>query len=192
MANKTKVTSSGQKEIENVEKQLQAFESNIKEMTVDNLNKAPQFDQEPQTQLSKKDIEKSKDLYLKPAKTISSKEKFNEDYRKDFNFSKEYVHFVAENKEVIGETIKLWTKPFAGMPAEYWEVPVNKPLWGPRYLAEQIKAAKYHAMVMNDVPTGAEGGHTFYGSMAVKNTIQRLDAHPVSDKKSFFTGTDRF
>ena len=98
---------------------------------------------EPQTKISQSDIAKSKDVYLKPAKTIGSKERFNEKFREDYNFSKEYVQFIAENKECIGETTELWTKPYPGLPAEFWQVPSNKPVWGPRYLAERIKGCAH-------------------------------------------------
>ena len=108
-------------------------------------------------------------------------------------FSKEYVHFIAENKEIIGEAIELWTKPYAGLPAEYWRVPVNKPVWGPRYLAEQIKSKFYHRLVMQqNVVTGGDHMGQYYGSMAVDTTVQRLDAYPVTSKKSVFMGANSF
>ena len=51
---------------------------------------APKEEVEAQTKLSSKEIAKSKDIYLKPIKTISrSKEsKFNEKFRNDWNFAK--------------------------------------------------------------------------------------------------------
>lgn len=176
------------KEMDKLEKQFDAFDQNIKELTQDRMNLAPKLDTEEQTKISQKDLEKSKDFYLKPKRTISCADKFNEKYREDYNFKKEYVRFIAENKEIIGENITLWTKPFAGVPAMEWEVPVNKPIWGPRYLAEQIKAACYHRLTMRDAPVQETGGMQFYGQMVVDNTIQRLDAIPVSDRKSIFMG----
>jgi len=179
-------------ELKKAEKQIEAFEANVKEMTLDRMNMAPKEDVEPQTKLAQKDIEKSKDLYLKPKRTIGSREKFNENYREQYNEAKEYVHFIAENKEIIGENLDLWTKPFAGMPAENWEIPVNKPVWAPRYVAEQIKRKFYHRMVMRDQVTAGDNNMQYYGTMAVDNTIQRLDAHPVSSKKSIFMGAASF
>lgn len=182
-----KPTASGlvDKEIEKVEKQLEAFESNVKDMTLDRMNAAPKQEVAPQTELSQQQIEKSKDIYLKPKRSIACREKFNENYREKYNYDKEYVHFIAENKEIIGETIDIWTRPYAGMPAEEWDVPTNKPVWGPRYLAEQIKRKKYHRLVMRDQSTNAEGGMQFYGTMAVDSSIQRLDANAVSTRKQF-------
>ena len=126
-------------------------------------------------------------------KSISDKNPFNEKYRKDYEFQKEYVKFIAENKELIGQTIELWTKKFPGQPAEYWEVPVNKPIWGPRYLAERIKECVYHRLRMEETQITSQAAvGNFYGSMVVDQTINRLDAVPVSDKKSVFMGAGGF
>lgn len=190
MAAKPRVNSESEKELIKVEKQLEKFESEIKEMTMDRMNAAPKAaPTEPQVPLSQKQIEKSKEVYLKPDKTIGCRDRFNEDYRSQYEFDKEYVQFIAENKEIIGETIEIWTRPYAGIPAEFWKVPVNKPVWGPRYLAEQIKRKFYHRLTMQENRvTGTDGIGQWYGTMAVDNTIQRLDARPVSSNKSFFVG----
>jgi hypothetical protein len=187
-----RVNREGDKELEKIEQQLSLQEDKIKELTLDEMNKTPVKQMEQQTKLSQKDIEKSKDIYLKPKRAIASREKFNEKFREDYEYDKQYVHFVAENKEIIGETIDLWTKPYAGMPAEEWDVPVNKPIWGPRYLAEQIKRKTYHRLVMQNTPTEAGSGMQYYGSMTVDTTIQRLDANPVSKKRSVFMSAEGF
>jgi len=190
---KTRVNSESQKQLQEAEKQFEAFDQNIKDMTMDRMNAAPKQEIEPQTKLSQAEIEKKNDIYLKPFRSIGSKEKFNEDYRNQYNYDKEYVQFIAENKEIIGESLDVWTKPYAGMPAEWWKVPVNKPIWGPRYLAEQIKSKFYHRLVMQqNVSTGADGMGQYYGSMAVDTTVQRLDAIPVSTRKSIFMGAKSF
>ena len=194
MAKPKAVSSLAEKELDKAESQLNAFESNIKEMTLDRMNAAPKEESKPQVQLSQKDIEKSADIYLKPKRAIGSREKFNEDYREQYNFAKEYVYFTAQNNEIIGEALEFWTKPFAGVPAEEWHIPVNKPIWAPRYVAEQIKACKYHRFTMKDHVTtgGDQKGNQYYGSMAVDTTIQRLDAMPTSQKKSVFMGSSGF
>lgn len=178
-------------EMEKLEKQIDSFDQNVKELTQDRMNAAPKENIEPQTKLSSKDLEKSKDLYLKPKRAIFSKEKFNEKFRDDYNFAKEYVRFIAEHKEIPGETIQsIWTKPFPGVAAEEWDVPVNKPIWGPRYLAEQLTKCKYHRLKMDQsVHTGGDNkGNQYYGHMAVDTVVQRLDAIPVSSNKSIFVG----
>lgn len=185
MSKPKNVNSLAEKELDKAEKQFEAFDQDIKKMTMDRMNAAPQKEEEPQTKLSQKEIEKSKDIYLKPARTIGCKDRFNENYREPYEHDKQYVQFIAENKEIIGETIDIWTRPYAGLPAEYWNVPTNKPVWGPRYLAEQIASRRYHRLVMQDNVIGGDSRAQFYGSMAVDSTIQRLDARPVSTRKSF-------
>lgn len=179
-------------EMEKLEKQFDAFDSQVKEMTMDRMNTAPKQETEPQTKLSTSEIDKAKDIYLKPSRSIGSREKFNENYREQYNYDKEYVKFIAENNEIKGDMIEIWTKPYAGMPAEFWQIPPNKPLWGPRYLAEQIKRKFYHRLVMENKSTEAGNGMTYYGQMAVDTTVQRLDARPVSTKRSVFMGANNF
>ena len=187
-----KIYSDSEKELNRAEENFKAFDESIKEMTLDRMNQAPKQEMEPQTKLSQNEIAKSKDIYLKPARSISSKEKFNERFRAEYEFSKEYVHFIAENNELIGETIEKWTKPFPGLPAEFWQIPTNKPVWGPRYLAEQIKGCCYHRLKMEDRSVSADGMGQYYGTMAVDTTVQRLDARPVSQRKSVFMGSGGF
>jgi hypothetical protein len=193
MKEKPNMNSESAKELDNAQKQIDDFTENLSTMTLDRMNMAPKQDLEPQTKLSQKDRDKLKEIYLKPKRTVACRDKFNEKYRDDYNFQKEYVQFQAENKEIIGESIDLWTRPFAGMPAEEWDVPVNKPVWGPRYLAEQIKRCYYHRFVMQqNVSTGADGMGQYYGSVAVDTTVPRLDAIPVSTRRSVFMGVTSF
>jgi len=194
MAEKPKAQNSeSAKELEKAEQQFEAFDKQVKDMTLDRMNAAPKADVEPQTKMSSIDIEKSKDIYLKPKRTIGSREKFNEKYRDDYNFQKEYVRFIPEHKEIIGETIELWTKPFAGMPAEEWAIPTGKPIWAPRYVAERLKNCTYHRLTMQQhVMTQNNHVGQMFGAMAVDTTIQRLDAIPVSTRKSIFMGASGF
>jgi len=188
-------------ELEKAKQQIDAFEEQIKQLTLDRMNEAPKQELEPQTKMSQNEIAKSKEIYLKPAKSIGpgvhpktgEREKFNEKFRDDYNFQKEYVHITAEHKELIGETLEFWSKPFPGMNMEFWQVPTNKPVWVPRYVAEQISRRTYHRLTMNETTnTGADGLGQYYGTMAVDNTISRMEAHPVSKRKSLFMGAHSF
>lgn len=178
------------KSLEEAAVAVDQFNDSINKLTMDACASAPKVETEPQVLQTKKEIAKEDGLYLKPDRNINSKEQFNEKYRTDYNFKKEYVPFIAENKEIIGETIEMWTKPFAGMSAEFWKVPVNKKVWGPRYLAEQISRKSYTRIVMEDKATGTEGGHTFYGQLAASNRIQRLDARPARGIKQVAMASD--
>lgn len=182
-----------QKELDKAEKQFDEFNSQVQSLTQDRMNQAPKLETEQQTRISNREAQNSKDVYLKPKRTMASREKFNEKFRDQYNFKKEYVQFIAENKEIIGEAIELWTKPFPGLDAEFWVVPVNKPIWGPRYLAERIKECSYHRLrTENSTVTGSDYVGQFTGSIVVDNTIQRLDAIPVSERKSIFMGASSF
>lgn len=185
--------SESQKELDKVEKQLDQFNEQIKDLTQDRMNMAPKAEVEPQTKLSQSDLQKKKDIYLKPNKTVSAKDKFNEKFRSKYEYAKEYVNFIAENHEIIGENIDIWTRPFGGMPAEEWLVPVNTPVWGPRYLAEQIKSCSYHRLTMvEQAVTGSDGMGTYTGKMVVDTTVPRLDARPVNGGKSIFRTAGNF
>ncbi len=192
MVEKPKINSAGERELQKADEQFKAFDENVKSLTLDRMNQAPKLETEPQTKLAQSEIANSKDIYLKPHRSIMSQEKFNENYRQEYNFAKEYVYFIAENKEIIGEDLDLWTKPFAGLPAEWWKVPVNKPVWGPRYLAEQIKKCSYHRLTMQESVTQSSGMGQFYGQMVADNIIQRLDAMPATKTRSVFMGASGF
>lgn len=193
MAKTPNINSASEKELANVESQFEAFKENIDSLTLDRMNQSTKQEIEPQTKLTSREIDKKADIYLKPNKTIGCKDKFNEAYRKEYEFQKEYVQFIAENKEIIGETIEMWTRPFGGMPAEFWKIPVNKPVWGPRYLAEQIKRCYYHRLVMQQSgQSGSDHAGQYYGTMVADTTLQRLDALPVSSKRSVFMGAANF
>lgn len=186
-------TSEAAKSLDAAEKQFDAFNENIQALTLDRMNEAPKQETEPQTKIAQRDIDKFPGIYLKPAKSIASREKFNEKFRLAYEFDKEYVQFIAEHNEIKGETMEFWTKPYPGLPAQFWQVPVNKPIWAPRYVAERIKGCSYHRLMMDEKrTTGADGAGEYYGSMAVDTTIQRLDARPVSSRKSIFMGKEGF
>lgn len=189
MKEKINMNSQTEKELDRAQKQFDAYDDNIKQMTLDRMNMAPKLEMEPQTKFSSGQMRDTKEVYLKPVRTVNSNQKFNEDYRKQYEEDREYVRFVAENKEIIGETIDLWTRPYGGMPAEEWKVPVNKPVWGPKYLYKQIRRCNYHVMRSEQTTmTNSDGMGQYFGSMVADHTVPRLDANLVSDKPSFFMG----
>src|ERR1700733_16001576 len=113
--NKPQVSSGfAQKELDKAEKQFEKFEKEVKDLTLDRMNAAPKLDQEPQTKISDREAQKADGIWLTPEKAIGPGvhpktgeiEKFNEKFRADYNFKKEYVRFIAENKEIGGEAIE--------------------------------------------------------------------------------------
>src|SRR5271169_4297237 len=185
---------SKQKELENAKEQFDQFDQQVKDLTLDALKKAPVEESESQTKLSSKEIEKSKEIYLKPTRTyppgVNPKtgviEKFNEKFRKDNEFVGEYVNFIAENLSIIGESITLTVKKYPGTNCEDWTIPVNVPVWAPRMVATRLTECNYTVLKMEDRPTSVGGEGTYYGQMVAKSRVQRLDARPVSSRKSVF------
>ena len=109
----TPKSSLAEKELNRLDKQFQEFDQQVKDLTLDRMNMAPALEVEPQTKMAQVDIEKARRIYLKPSKSVSSREPFNEKFRADYEYQKEYVQFIAENREVIGEKIEAWTKPLS-------------------------------------------------------------------------------
>jgi hypothetical protein len=182
-----------EQELNKIEDQFEKYTENVNQLTHDRMNMAPKLERDNQTKMSQNQIADAKQIYLKPFRAIGCADKFNEDYRKQYEFDKEYVYFIAENNEVIGEDIDIWTRPYSGMPAEEWKVPVNKPVWGPRYLAEQIKRCQYHRFSMNQrTITGEDGMGQYTGGFVVDNIVNRIDSRPASTRKSIFMGANNF
>lgn len=179
MAAKPNVSSpEAQKELDRVEQQFEKQEQDLKNV----MSERPTASSEnyPEHRISQKEIEKSSDVYLKPKRSIPSREKFNERFRESYNRDKEYVHYTVQHEEIKGETVELWTKPYPGLPAEEWAIPSGKPVWIPRYVAKKLEeGCVYHRLRTEDRPTKSEGGMTYYGSMVVDDLIYRISARPV-------------
>lgn len=196
---KPQVNSAGERELDKVAKQFDAFDNEVKEATQARFNEAPKEEVEPQTKMSQKQVAKG-EIWLKPKTTLFAVDpktgkanQFNEKFRKDYEFKKEYVKFIAENRELQGQHIELWTLPFGGMPAEEWIVPTNVVVWGPRYLAERLKGCYYHRLVMQEqAQMSSDGVGTYHGKIVADSTVQRLDAVPVGERRSVFMGASSF
>lgn len=192
---KINTNSETQKEMAKLEKQVDSFNETVKSLDKDIVSRPRPTEEEPQTRLSSKDLDKTTDYYLKPTNILMSKERFNEKYREAYEFSKQQVRFIAEHRESPGECIELWTKAYPGQPAEFWIIPTNKPVVGPRYVAEQIKGSTYRKLKMSEESTannstGSDHMSQYYGKITVSETVQRLDALPVTNSKSIFMGVE--
>lgn len=180
MAARPKVNSESQKELDKAEASFQAFDEQVKSMTVDQMNKAPVLEMEPQTKQSTRELNKQDAVHIKPIRSINSKEPFNEKYRQEHTKAWEYIRCVVENNEIIGEAVELWTKKFPGDSAHFWRIPVNKPVFLPRHVAERIADCKYHRLMMDQTQiSSSDGMGTYMGSMVVDHTKHRLDCRPV-------------
>jgi hypothetical protein len=184
-----RVNAEAQKDLDRAAEQIAQLPEQIREHTDDVPLRKVDFSK-PMTNpnllrpLSQAQINGFEDYYIKPSAIVGDKNKFNERFRREWEFDKQKVAFIAENHETK-DIIEMWTKPYSGVPAEFWEVPVGVPIWGPRYLAEQIKRKNYTVLKMDENKQTAQTGMgTFTGSMISEGKKQRLDAHPVNKNKT--------
>jgi len=184
---KPRVNAEGQRELEKVETQLDNFNDSMQEAKEKSRTLVSQ-ETEPQTKIAQADMAKSDVIYLKPKRTFPSSEKFNEKFRDDYNYEREYVEFIAENNEIKGESIDFCIKKFPGVPVEEWVVPVNKPISAPRYVKERIQECGYTIFTTIDAPVGSETGVTYYGQMVAEQRRDRLIARDYVKKPRIFTG----
>lgn len=168
------------KDLEAASQKVDAFNEQVKSLSTSDISNVPVKEEESQTKLSQREIDKTDGILLKPERSISCKEPFNEKWRDDYNYRNEKVRFIAEHKEIIGESIEKWTRPYPGMAAEFWRVPVNRVVIGPRYLAEEISRCCYTRLTMEDRQTGGDGMGTYYGQLVASHKVQRLDAKPAA------------
>lgn len=186
-------SSQSEKELDKAQAQFDKYEENISSLTLDKMNEAPMKESEPQHKLTQNQIADSNDIYIKPFKTIGCADKFNEDYRKDWEYAKEYVYITAQNNMVLKEFLQFWTKPFAGIPYEEWKVPVGKPIWVRRHVAEQIKNCVHHELHMDESKkVDANEFGDYCGQMVAKQKVQRFDAFPATKQRSIFMGSSTF
>ncbi len=183
-----------EQEIDKVESHFDSQEKILREsMSLDRLNQLPAEEAEPIHKMTQKQVSEAKDIYIQPFKTIACRDKFNEDYRDEYNYSMEWVYITAQNNMILNEYLDFWTKPFAGIPYEEWKVPVNKPIWVRRHVAERIKGCKYHELHMDQSKKVEHDEFGDYvGQMVAKKSVQRLDAFPATKRKSIFMGAESF
>lgn len=181
MAEKPKVDATAQKELDKIDNH---FNEAVKSLAEKVANPPKLVEEEQQTKLSSREVNSFDAPYIKPTRQIASKEQFNEKYRAQYDFDKEYIRAIAENLELVGTTCEFWTKPYPGLPAQFWQVPVNKPVMIPRYVAKRLAECSYIRYMADDnrnQATGTEGGHQFYTNMIARETRRRLDCRPAGN-----------
>lgn len=195
MAKVPQVNAEGHKELDKVERQFDEFKEQVETLTMDRMNLSPKIDMEPIHKIANKDLDKDNVIYLKPHTQISCAptEKFNEKFRKAYEYDNERVEFTAEHRELIGETIEMWMKPYAGMSAGYWKIPTGKKVNAPRYIFEKLQRTGYHRLRMDETrQTNSDGTGTFYGQMIVDNYVPRLDAFITPAKRNVYMGARNY
>ena len=170
-----KVTESGVEILESLTKEM-------RDMNLDEIEKrAPEVDEiDPQTIMSKKNLEKYDAPFIKPSKSFATKSKPCSQEEKERKRGWEYIKCVAENIEVPGELVSFWHNKFLGDPYYFWNIPVNIPIYIPRFIAEHLASRHYHVFHMRDYSNPAAIGDVGQdGAMTVKSTKKRIDCRSV-------------
>lgn len=183
-----KVGPEGQKELDNIETLLNDVGTHNKSLDYDQRLSAPKQETEPQTKIARSEIDKAPEIYLKPKRSFPAREKFNEKFRDQYNYDREYVEFIAENNEVIGESADFWIKKFPGTPCEEWVIPVNKPVWAPRYVKQRLEECGYTVFRASQ-SLKSEEGINYNGYLEIQERKNRLNAREVSKKKNIYMGS---
>lgn len=181
-----RVDKAGQDQLDEVSKSIESVQASLSESNP--FDTAPPVEIVPQTELSKKEKQEFDAPVIKPKNVVfrAKGEKFkvfwDKKYAKQREKDREYVKIIAENRECPHATIEMWTAKYGCDPAEFWEVPVNQPVWVPRMVANQICKTKYHVMVQNDgYSRGSDQNGQYQGGIVVRNTRNRLIAYPAVD-----------
>ncbi len=172
-------------QLDKAEKQFESFTEEVKalDMPADPFNPNEKRETPAQTEITKTQFLKSDAPYLKPTRFIScsTNEKFNPAWQKMKDREQEYVKVIVENLEIIGEKVELWHKNWPRQHAEFWQIPVNVPVYIPRGIATQISRCKYHRMKTVDRPMdqvmaeSSGSGFAISQGLVAKETQRRLD-----------------
>ena len=182
-----------EKMVQTMSAKLEEYERQLAELNLDSAYRLKTQEVEPQTKLSQK--QKENVLTLKPSMSLMAVgQKFNEDFRKEYEERKKYTKFIAEHRECPGDTIEFWTRPYGGLPAEFWKVPTNRVVEAPRYVAEELSDRSYVSYRMDGDDTsernrvGTDGFGVQYGQMVATHKTERVTAYPAQEKKTLFMG----
>lgn len=194
-----KLNAEGQRELDKIENKFSEVETQNKEIGYEERLLAPKKEVEPQTKIAQSDLDKMDVPYIKPRRSFPPApnpktgqiEKFNEKFRAEYEYKKQRVEFIAENIEVLGEAPAFWTKPFPGVNAEEWVIPVNRPVNAPLYVKERLEGCGY-TVFKSSQSKHTQDGISYEGYLEVQERKNRLNAREVPKKRNIYMGNTRF
>lgn len=183
--NRPKVNSEGQRQLDRAEESFKALQEEIKDFNPLDGKKIPEV--EVQTKLSDREAKKADAPVIKPLRSIKrpqggkdgAKVFWDEKNRAQWEYDWQLVRCIVENHEIIGESVPAWTSKWGCDNADYWMVPVNKPIMIPRHLAVQLSKCCYHRLIMEDRPVEQSHMGTITGAMTVDHVKHRINCRPV-------------
>jgi hypothetical protein len=174
----------GNIELEKVESQFVEKQNEMANLTMQERQNIPMQETDPQTKLSKKQLNEMGYIIIKPKKRIGTIQKPEPKWQKEREHAWQLVKAILENKESPGEVIEMWTHPFKGDNYDFWELPTNKPILIPRHLANDVAASNYvqYKMEADEKQiVNEDGAATYIGKMVTTTRKQRLSAQPYVD-----------
>jgi hypothetical protein len=188
---KPRVNSESQNQLNKADEEFKEFSKQVEAFNPIEV-KAPLEEREQQTKLSTREMKNTDAPYIKPMRNVArvnTKERptfWDEKHRPAHDRDWEYVKITAENNELIGSMIEMWTAEYGCDPAHFWQIPVNRPIYVPRLVAKKIAGCKYHRMSMETADLNNTKLHEgenmqFVGGMVATHTKHRLNAYPVGD-----------
>lgn len=166
-----------QKEVDRVDAEFKSTTDANANLTQDVLSKAPVKELVPDPFAPKRQLLSAEVPRIVPTFSRGPNGKKKPEQESLRKRAWEYVKVVCSNMEVAGEQIEFWHKPpISGEDCNFWQVPVNRPVWIPRHVAEHIKSRKYHRLMMQEEITVESSGYgEFKGKMVASHSLQRLD-----------------
>ncbi|HEX5553450.1 MAG TPA: hypothetical protein VFX43_09400 [Chitinophagaceae bacterium] len=167
------------KELESAAIAATKMQEQMSALTQDAMQSAPLHEVEAQTKMTKKQVEEYDAPVIRATKSMPSTGKALPQEAQAREDGWKYIKCIAENNEVVGEMIEFWYKKFSGDPIYFWQVPVNKPIYLPKHVAQHISDRKYHVMKMQSKPIHEVAFGEPMDRLVCQETRRRLDCRSV-------------
>lgn len=131
---------------EKIVRQVEDFSNAVQDMR-NAMNKTPEAVSERQMKVTSFQKQFPDALYLEPKHRIPTKGVRNSEKDKNKDYLHEYVVGIFES-QLVGSKLTLWKDGLPGDDFCMWEIPVNRPVGIPRFLAQHLsKELKWKEML---------------------------------------------
>ena len=172
------------KEVEKIDLQMDATQANLAQINVD--TKPDIFQERKETPLTQKELH-SDAPYIKPSRRMAAVSKPKPEQEKLRKAAWEYIKCIVENYELRSESVDFWyTPPLSGEDTCEWIVPVNRPIYLPRMVAEHLATRSYNRIVMQDASHKFSGESRMGAQITPTELIaverrRRIDCRPLQN-----------
>lgn len=135
------------KDLENIAKKTAELTEEMSQLTVDKINEiAPEPTLDELKLTAKQKASDEGVIFVEPKRKFKGLGKLPEKLKREHARAWEYVKGIYENYVVNNEPVRFWHNgDFPGDPDCLWEIPSNKPVYVPRFIAKHLEECqKYH------------------------------------------------